>query len=95
MLTITAAKYTLQVPSKFNSLCFSLETPVIDFTGNLCLSFFYDMNGAGMGRLNVYADDGTVGRRLVWTHVGPEAERWAEARVAVDVSANTTVSDIW
>lgn len=78
----------------FVFVCFSLQTPIVNATGNVCMSFVYSMFGAGMGRLNVYVDDET-GRRLVWTLDGPQSKGWSVGSVNVSTTGDTQVSDIW
>ena len=53
------------------------------------------MYGAGMGALNVYADDDTDGRQQIWIKSGPQSKWWAVAGVNVNITGNIKVSGGW
>ncbi len=58
-----------------------LNTPKLQFSGNMCLKFFYHMYGASMGKLNVI-----VNGNIVFTEKGDQGNKWLEAAVTVNLS---------
>ena len=63
-----------------------LNSPLLSFSGYMCLRFFYHMNGSTIGRLNVMID----GRR-VFSASGNKGNKWNEARITTYRSGNAKV----
>ncbi|XP_035827620.1 MAM and LDL-receptor class A domain-containing protein 2-like [Aplysia californica] len=66
-----------------------IETPLLDPTTASCLVFWYSMNGAGMGTLNLLQyEDGTLEQSAqeIWSQSGPQGTRWHQATVTVSDS---------
>ena len=53
-----------------------LHSPLVRFTGKMCLRFFYHMYGSTIGRLNVM-----IGGRTVFSASGNKGNRWIGARI--------------
>ena len=58
-----------------------LNTPDLQFGGNMCLKFYYHMYGASMGKLNVI-----INRNNVFTASGNKGNLWLKATVDVTLS---------
>ena len=54
---------------------------MIDFTGNICLSFLYEMHGRHVGSLAVYLTDDVspTSAGPVWLQVGSAGSGWRSA----------------
>ena len=59
-----------------------LNSPVLKFSGNMCLKFFYHMYGATTGRLNVIIN----GTNTVFSASGNKGNKWFEARINATLS---------
>ena len=66
-----------------------LSTPVFTFSGASCITFFYHMYGATIGRLEV-----TVNGRNVFSASGKNSSSWLEARVNLNNERNYSVRSI-
>ena len=53
-----------------------LHSPLVRFTGRMCLRFFYHMYGSTIGRLNVM-----IGGRTVFSASGNKGNRWIGASI--------------
>ena len=63
-----------------------LNSPLLSFSGYMCLRFFYHMYGSTIGRLNVMID----GRR-VFSASGNKGNKWYEARITTYRVGNARV----
>ena len=68
-----------------------LNSPLLTFRGNMCLTFFYHMYGSTIGRLNVVIN----GTKTVFSASGNKGNRWNEARINSSTSGNYTVRKIF
>ena len=68
-----------------------LNSPLLTFSGNMCLKFFYHMYGLTMGRLNIIIN----GTKTVFSASGNKGNRWLEARINSSFSGNYMVRDIF
>ena len=59
-----------------------LNSPVLKFSGKMCLKFFYLMYGATIGRLNVIIND----TNIVFSASGDKGNKWFEARITTTLS---------
>ena len=66
-----------------------LSTPVFTFSGASCITFFYHMYGATIGRLEV-----TVNGRNVFSASGNNSSSWLEASVNLNNERNYSVRSI-
>ncbi|XP_078360420.1 MAM and LDL-receptor class A domain-containing protein 1-like isoform X2 [Oculina patagonica] len=58
-----------------------LNSPKLQFSGNMCLKFYYHMYGAGMGTLNVF-----INGAKVFTESGDKGDMWLRKEVDVNFS---------
>lgn len=65
-----------------------LNSPKLQFSGSMCLQFYYHMYGAGMGTLTV-----NVNGNSVFTASGDKGDKWLEATIDVNLSGKYTVRD--
>ena len=68
-----------------------LNSPLLTFSGNMCLKFFYHMYGLTTGRLNVTIN----GTKTVFSASGNKGNIWLEARINTSFSGNYMVRDIF
>ena len=66
-----------------------LSTPALSFKGATCLTFFYHMYGARIGRLQV-----TVNGRSVFFASGNKGNSWLEASINLNLQGNYSVRNI-
>ena len=66
-----------------------LISPMLTFSGNMCLKFFYHMYGAAIGKLNV-----TINGRSVFSRSGNQGNNWIEASISLRLSGTFKVRDI-
>ena len=66
-----------------------LSSPAFTFSGATCITFFYHMYGATIGRLEV-----TVNGRNVFSASGNKGNSWLEARINLNLRGNYPVRDI-
>ena len=66
-----------------------LTSPLLKFSGNMCLKFFYHMYGATIGRLYV-----TINGRTVFSRSGNQGNKWNEATISLSISGMYQVRDI-
>ncbi|KAL9985794.1 hypothetical protein ACROYT_G008239 [Oculina patagonica] len=64
-----------------------LNTPKLQFSGNMCMKFYYHMYGASMGTLNVILNGKTV-----FSAGGNKGNKWLEAAVTVNLSGMYAVT---
>ena len=92
--TTGAANYIYTETSGCNNQEFWMETPCFDFTNIYSprVSFWYHMNGAAMGTLELQADTlGTNTWSTVWTLTGNQGNNWQEAIIDLpNYSGNIT-----
>ena len=67
-----------------------LNSPLLQFSGNTCLRFFYHMHGSTIGTLNVIIS----GFITVFSASGNKGNKWNEARITVSLSGMYMVRDI-
>ena len=65
-----------------------LNSPKLQFSGTMCLLFFYNMHGAGMGTLTV-----KINGNSVFNASGDKGDKWLRAAVDVNLSGNYAVRD--
>ena len=65
-----------------------LNSPKLQFSGSMCLQFYYHMYGAGMGTLTVNISGNTV-----FNASGDKGDMWRKAEVDVNLSGNYAVRD--
>lgn len=64
-----------------------LASPLLPGTGKpSCFSFYYHMNGSGIGRMAV-----AVGGSLVWLIDGSHGSRWNSVSITVNFTGNSQV----
>ena len=68
----------------------SVETPYLQYTGDVCLGFYYHMSGRDVGRLVVYAGSGLD--REVFSITGEQGSDWRRAEVDARLSSGDKVS---
>ena len=68
-----------------------LNSPLLKFSGDMCLKFFYHMYGATVERLNVIIN----GTKTVFSASGNKGNRWHEARINSSFSGSHTVREIF
>ena len=66
-----------------------LRSPAFSFNGATCLTFFYHMYGATIGRLQV-----TVNGRTVFSASGNKGNSWLEAKINLNLQGNYSVRNI-
>ena len=66
-----------------------LSTPAFTFSGASCITFFYHMYGATIGRLEV-----TVNGRNVFSASGNKSSSWLEASISLNIEGNYPVRSI-
>ena len=59
-----------------------LNSPLLTFTGNMCLTFFYHMYGLTIGKLNVLIN----GTKTVFSASGNKGNSWLEARITTSLT---------
>ena len=68
-----------------------LNSPLLPFSGYMCLKFFYHMYGLTTGRLNVIIN----GTETMFSASGNKGDRWFEARINSSFSGNYMVRYIF
>ena len=63
-----------------------LNSPKMQFSGRMCLSFYYHMYGASMGALNVYINGETI-----FAANGNKGDMWLKADVDVNLRGTYSV----
>ena len=64
-----------------------LASPVLSGNGKpSCFSFYYHMNGSGMGRMAVAA-----GSNIVWVIAGSRGSHWNSAYITLNVTSSFQV----
>ena len=69
-----------------------LSSPLLRFSGDMCLTFFYHMYGSTIGKLNVIINAGT---KMVFSASGNKGNNWSEARVTISLTGVYMVRCIW
>ena len=59
-----------------------LNSPLLRFSRNMCLKFFYHMYGSTIGRLNVIVS----GFKTVFSASGNKGDQWLGARITISLS---------
>ena len=67
-----------------------LNSPLLRFSGDMCLTFFYHMYGSTIGRLNVIIN----GAKMVFSASGNKGNNWFEARVTTSLTGMYMVRGI-
>ena len=65
-----------------------LNSPELQFSGSMCLLFYYHMYGAGMGTLTV-----SINGINVFSASGDKGNQWLGAAIDVNLSGKYTVRD--
>ena len=68
-----------------------LNSPLLRFSGDMCLTFFYHMYGSTIGKLNVIIN----GTKMVFSASGNEGNNWFQARVTTSLAGVYRVRCIW
>ena len=68
-----------------------LNSPLLRFSGDMCLIFFYHMHGSTIGKLNVIIN----GTKMVFSASGNKGNNWFEARVTTSLTGVYRVRCIW
>ena len=68
-----------------------LNSPLLRFSGKMCLTFFYHMYGSTIGRLNVLIN----GTKTVFSASGNKGNNWFEARITTSLTGRYMVRCIW
>ena len=66
-----------------------LNSPKLQFSGSMCLTFYYHMYGAGIATLNVIIKGNNV-----FTASGNKDKKWLRAAIDVSLSGKHAVRDI-
>ena len=66
----------------------TLNSPLLQFSGSMCLQFYYHMYGADMGALTVSINGNNVFRAS-----GNKGNKWLEAAIDVNLSGKYAVRD--
>lgn len=66
-----------------------LDSPKLQFSGSMCLKFYYHMYGADIGTLNV-----NINGNKVFTASGDQGNKWLIAAVDVNLSGKYAVREI-
>ena len=64
-----------------------LNSPLLTFSGSMCLRFFYHMYGSSIGTLNVIVND----TNTVFSVSGNKGNKWTEATIATSLSGRYMV----
>lgn len=59
-----------------------LNSPLLQFSGHMCLKFFYHMYGPTIGGLNVIVS----GFKTVFSASGNKGNQWLAARITISIS---------
>ena len=59
-----------------------LNSPLLRFSGDMCLTFFYHMYGSTIGKLNVIIN----GTKMVFSASGNKGNNWYEARATTSLT---------
>ena len=65
-----------------------LSSPKLQFSGSMCLQFYYHMFGAGMGTLTV-----SINGNSVFNASGDKGDMWLKAEVDINLSGIFAVRD--
>ena len=68
-----------------------LNSPLLRFSGKMCITFFYHMYGSTIGKLNVLIN----GIMTVFCASGNKGNSWFEARITVFLTGIYMVRGIW
>ena len=68
-----------------------LNSPLLRFSGKMCITFFYHMYGSTIGKLNVLINS----TKTVFSASGNKGNNWFEARITVSVTGIYMVRCIW
>ena len=66
-----------------------LNSPQLQFSGSMCLKFYYHMYGSAIGTLNVI-----INGKNVFTASGDKGNKWLRAATDVSLSGNYAVREI-
>ena len=67
-----------------------LNSPVLNFTGNMCLTFFYHMYGSHIGTLRVIID----GTKTVFSATGNLGNGWLQSSSNISLSGMFMVRNV-
>ena len=68
-----------------------LNSPLLTFSGKMCITFFYHMYGSTIGKLNVLIN----GTKTVFSASGNKGNNWFEAMITVSLTGIYMVRGIW
>lgn len=68
-----------------------LQTPTYSSPNGACLSFYYSMNGAQMGTLNVIFKQAGKRDQRLWSKSGNQGTSWNLANILVSPSSNYSI----
>ena len=71
----------------------SIESPGFDYSGDVCVTFYYHMYGAEMGTLLVYRSNLGIESPL-WEISGDQGNSWKFRSIETSISRGEKVSDI-
>ena len=66
-----------------------LNSPMLQFSGSMCLKFYYHMYGANIATLNVI-----IKGNKVFTASGNKGNKWLRAAIDISLSGKHAVRDI-
>ena len=66
-----------------------LNSPMLQFSGSMCLKFYYHMYGANIATLNVI-----INGNKVFSASGNKGDKWLRAAIDVSLSGKHAVRDI-
>ena len=55
-----------------------LDSPLLQFSGNMCLKFYYHMYGATIGTLNVI-----INSKTVFSASGDKGNKWLDTEITI------------
>jgi len=73
--------------------CVRILVPKFYQVGPLCLTFYYNMNGFGMGSLEIYTV-ANGNKTTLWSQSGNHGDVWLRATVTVSVQYDDQVREM-
>ena len=68
-----------------------LNSPLLSFSGDMCVSFSFHMYGSTIGKLNVIIN----GTKVMFSASGNKGNNWIEARINTFLTGIYMVRGIW
>ena len=88
-INLNLTKVEQKCKISFQFLSFSrIETPQLGYTGSACMSFYYNMNGAGVGILEVYLMSGEQ-MTVLWRREGNQGLPWIHQFITLNLNSVT------